>query len=217
MSLGDWGPISPDSALPGYTGPSTDALVDQDDPSKYVTLSYWADRIAQFQATLINLDQAAQVATNLAADPNLDATTKSELTAWLADYNNKRFEFQAAAKTVNTIVGTANAFGVGLPQVSLPQTLAQWQPLAVAGVAAAVVAVAALVEWGTTYLAKMHAIVAAINTLPADKVQAALDAIDKGGTSDTLGQVASIVKWVAIGALIWFGYQAFTEYRGAHA
>ncbi|HWN60405.1 MAG TPA: hypothetical protein VNO25_07015, partial [Streptosporangiaceae bacterium] len=65
MKLGDWGPISPDSALPGYTGPSSDTLVDQSDPSKYFTRGYYADQIAQFQATLIQLDQTAQILANL--------------------------------------------------------------------------------------------------------------------------------------------------------
>lgn len=215
MSLADWGPISPDSALPGYTGPSTDTLVDQNDPTKYVTTSYWADRIAAFQGTLISLDQAANVANDLLADPNTDQATQAQLHQWLADYNAKKLEFRAAAATVNGIVSTANAFGVGLPKVTLPTTLAQIQPLALVGIAGAVVAVAALIEWGTTYIAKMHAIVAAIRTLPPDQVQAALASIDAGTGSSALGDIASIVKWVAIGAFIWFGFQAFREYRGS--
>jgi hypothetical protein len=216
VSLADWGPITPDSALPGYTGPAADTIVDQDDPTKYVSVSYWADRIAQFQAVLIQLDQSAQVVQTLIGEPETDADSRAQLQAWLDDYNAKKWEFQAAAKTVNGVVSTANAFGVGLPQVTVPTTLAL-APLAVVGVAGAVVAVAALIEWGVTYIAKARAIVTAIQTLPPEKVQAAIDAINKGGAADTLGQVASIVKWVALGALVWFGFKAFSEYRSLAA
>src|SRR5258708_7210109 len=122
MNLSDWGPITPDSALPGYTGPDSGTLVDQSDPSRFFTTGYYADQIAKFQATLIQLDQTAQVLQNLLASGSLTPEDAAAVQAWLDDYEGKKFEIQAAAATVNGIVNTANPFGVGLPEIPLPQT-----------------------------------------------------------------------------------------------
>jgi hypothetical protein len=214
MALSDWGPISPDSALPGYTGPATDAIVDQDNPSKYFTSQYYADQIAQFQASLIQLDQTAQVLQNLAASPDISATDLAPIAAWLDDYHNKKTQVQATAATVNGIVKTVNLVGAGFPQVSLPATLSQWQPVAVVGLAAAVAATAAVISWASEKIATAHAITEQIASLPADQRAAALSQITQANPS-TLSSVSSIVMWLAIGAVVWFGYKAYSEYSGS--
>jgi hypothetical protein len=209
--LADWGPISPDSAMPGYTGPSTDTVVDQDDPTKFFTLDYYEQQIVQFQATLINLDQTAQVIADTipTLDPTADAAVLSQYQQWLNDYHNKKTEIQATAKAVNGIVTTVNAFGVGLPNVTLPQTLSQWQPIAVVGVAAAVAAAASIVAWAAQQIVTAQNITAQIQSLPADQRAAALAKLQQ---PSTLASISNVVKWVAIGLLVWFGWQAWQDY-----
>jgi hypothetical protein len=215
MKLGDWGPITPDSALPGYTGPSSDTLVDQNDPTKYFTRGYYADQIANFQATLIQLDQTAQVFIDLGASPDISADDLATISAWLTDYEDKKGEIQAAAATVNAIVNTANAFGVGLPNISVPQTL-QLAPLAIVGIAAAVAAVAAIVAWAAEKIATAQQLTQQLQSLPPEQRAAALQQIEAANPS-TLASVSSIVKWVAIGALVFFGYKAWTQYAGGRS
>jgi hypothetical protein len=215
-ALGDWGPITPDSALPGYTGPSSDTIVDQNDPTKYFTLDYYSNQIAQFQASLIQLDQTAQILGNLLAGGTLNATDAASVQAWLDDYNGNKTQVQAIAAAVNGIVNTANAFGVGLPNVTLPQTLSQWQPLAIVGVAAAVAATASIIAWASQKIVTAQSITAQLASLPADQRAAALQQITAANPT-TLSSISNIVKWVAIGAVIFFGYKAWTEYRGGRS
>jgi hypothetical protein len=190
-------------------------LVDSSDPNKYFTTAYYANQIAQFQQTLIQLDQTAQAMQALAATPGVTPADLAQIQAWLDDYNGKKWEIQAAAATVNGIVNTANAFGLSLPNVSLPQTL-QLAPLAIVGIAAAVAAVAAIVSWAAEKIATAHELTQQLLSLPADQRAAALRQIEAANPS-TLASVSTIVKWAAIGALIFFGYKAWQQFQGGRS
>ena len=218
MSLADAAVISPESAAPGYmVAPSSDAIIDKDDPSRFFTVQYYADQIASFQATLIQLDQTAQVLANDVMpqlDPIADADSIAQIQSWLADYDAKKSEIQLAAKAINTVVNTANAFGVGLPLVRLPTTLAIVPAVAVAGAVAAVAAAAAIIAWAAEKIATAQQFTAQLASLPPDARAAALDKMTATDTG-IVAQIAGLVKWVALGALVWFGYKAFSE--GRHA
>lgn len=219
MTLRDAAQISPDSAAPGYMGPSSDTIIDKDDPTRFFTVQYYADQIASFQATLIQLDQTAQVLANDVMpqlDSVNDADSIAQIQAWLADYEGKKTEIQLAAKAINTVVATANAFGVGLPLVRLPTTLAIVPAVAVAGAVAAVAAAAAIIAWAAEKIATAQQFTQQLATLPPEARAAALDKMTATDTG-IVAQLAGLVKWVAIGALVWFGYKAFTEERGRHA
>jgi hypothetical protein len=192
-----------------------DTLVDSDDPSKYFTTAYYANQIAQFQQTLIQLDQTAQALETLAASPSIAAADLAAIQAWIADYDGKKWEIQAAAATVNGIVNTANVFGVGLPNITVPQTL-QLAPLAIVGIAAAVVAITSIVSWAAEKIITAQQLTQQLLSLPPDQRAAALARIEAANPS-TLSSVSTIVKWVAIGALIFFGYKAWREYQGGRS
>jgi hypothetical protein len=219
MTLRDAAVISPESAAPGYMGPSSDTIVDKDDPTRFFTVQYYADQIASFQATLIQLDQTAQVLANDVLpqlDSAQDADSIAQIQAWLADYQAKKTEIQLAAKAINTVVTTANAFGVGLPQIRLPTTLAIVPAVAIAGAVAAVAAAAAIIAWAAEKIATAQQFTQQLASLPADVRAAALDKMTATNTG-VLAQLGDVIKWVAIGALVWFGYKAFTEERGRAA
>jgi hypothetical protein len=55
-------------------------------------------------------------------------------------------------------------------------------------------------------------------TDPAQRERLALqsmqmDAAYRSASASPLSSVAGVVKWVAIGALAWFAYRAWSEYR----
>lgn len=212
--LADWGPTSPDSAQPGYTGLGMDTIVDQSDPSKFFTSAYYAQQILQFQAAMNQLDDTYATFTQLlpTLDPSVDAPNIAAIQQWLSDYADKKSEIQAVAATINGIVNTVNgATGAGLPTVVKPQSLA-FAPLVVVGIAAAVAAAAAVIAWATQQIITAQNITAQIQSLPPDQRAAALAQINAANPS-TLSSLSSIVMWVAIGAIVWIGYKAFASGR----
>lgn len=217
-TLADWGPISTDSAQPGYTGLGLDTIVDQADPSKFFTSAYYADQIVKFQSAMNQLDDTYFTFTQLlpTLDPVADAASITAIQQWLSDYADKKTEIQAVAATINGIVSTVNTVtGAGLPTVVKPQSLA-FAPIAVVGIAAAVAAAAAIIAWAAEQIVTAQNITAQIQSLPPDQRAAALAQINAANPS-TLSSISSIVMWVAIGAMVWFGYKAFSEYRSGRS
>jgi len=49
---------------------------------------------------------------------------------------------------------------------------------------------------------------------PKDFLKAFADAIDAALTALGMYSIAGVVKWVAIGAVAFFAYQAWTQYQG---
>jgi hypothetical protein len=200
---------------------------DPSSPTRFFSLAYYQDQIVAFQNAVTALDQAAQHVTDLLTLETLDDQSRTELQAWIDDFNGKKFEIRAAAMAINAVADTAQAVGFNVPNVTLPQSLG-FAPLAIVGLAAAVAAAAAVVAWSiqaiavaqqTTEQVKLR--LAAIANLPvadqekllaAEQGIAAARASAEAGAGGTLSTVATIIKWVAIGAALWFAYRACQDF-----
>lgn len=199
-------------------------------PSRFFSLAYYQDQIAAFQNAVIALDQTAGHVSDLLSMSSLDDQSRAELQAWLDNFQAKKWEIKAAALAINAVSDTAQALGVQIPNVTLPQTLGVvFAPLAIAGLAAAIAAAAAIVAWSiqaidtaaaTTDQVKLR--LAAIATLPVDDQAkllageqgiAAAKATAEGGAGGALGNFANVLKWLAIGAALYFAYRAWQSYN----
>jgi hypothetical protein len=167
-------------------------------------------------------DTAAVVAQMI--DEEISPELTVDLQSFMQQYDNKKGYYRTAAEALNLAINGVNVFGAGLPSVRVPGGLAM-APIAMgAAVAAALAAAAALVVWGKEWIVgvndriKTELLLGKISDpVKRDAAAAALlqtDANAKAAQGSPLSQISNIVKWVAIGALAYFAFQAYSKTRG---
>lgn len=200
----------------GYEG-----SIPSESVSRFADLDYYRNKIREFQVHLNALAATADTMTELrsqVSDPNLIA----EIDDWLADFGSNRNALFAAAEAVNVAADGANALGVRMPVVQIPQRLAALPPLAIAAIAGAVAGTAWAISYAVDRVAAARAIVARNETLallPEEERAAALAADQKielaqRNAESGISAIAHVVKWIAIGVAAWFGYRAVREAIG---
>lgn len=211
---------------PGYTGSD----VDPNSLTRFADLDYYRNKILEFQKAMNAADETIQSLTLLLDQigtfqgPLLpdDQFAIDDARAILDEFNGKKGQFRAAATAINAASETANALGVRMPVVSVPQTL-QLAPIAIAAIAGAVALGASLIIWLAGAIPRARAAagrVAMIESMPAElkaeaiKREQEIALAEAHASESPLVSIAGVVKWVAIGAAIWFGYQAFTKWKG---
>lgn len=187
-----------------------------------VTLSYYQQKIVEFQNLLNGMDTAAKAAQSALWD-DIDPKLSADLQAYLDDFDSKKWEFRAAAEALNLAVNGANLVGADFPNVTVPQTLGV-VPLVAAGViAAAVATAAALIVWGNTWLQGLNQrlrdqelIASVTDPVKRDKLiqtQLEVDQAAAEANASPLSSISNIVKWLAIGAVAYFAFSAYKQVR----
>lgn len=209
-----------------YTGDVTDP----ESLTRFADLGYYRNKILEFQNAMNAADSTIQSLSLLLDQMSTfqgplmqeDQFALDDARAILDEFNGKKGQFRAAAMAINAASETANALGVRMPVVSVPQTLAI-APVALAAIAGAVALGASLIIWLAGAIPRARAAagrVAMIDSMPAElkaeavKREQEIALAEAQANQSPLMSIAGIVKWVAIGAAIWFGYQAFTKTRG---
>jgi hypothetical protein len=187
-----------------------------------VALSYYQQKIVEFQNLLNGMDAAAQAAQSALWD-DIDPKLSADLQTYLDEFDSKKWEFKAAAEALNLAINGANLVGGDFPNITIPQTLGV-VPLVAAGViAAAVATAAALIVWGNTWLQGLNQrlrdqeLIASV-TDPAkrDKLIAAQIEVEQAtveASASPLSSISNIVKWLAIGAVAYFAFSAYKQVR----
>ena len=187
-----------------------------------VSLSYYQQKIVEFQNLLNGMDAAARAAQSALWD-DIDPTLSKDLQDYLDDFDSKKWEFRAAAEALNLAVNGANLVGGDFQNITVPNTLGL-VPLVAAGViAAAVATAAALIVWGNTWLQGLNQrlrdkeLLASV-TDPAkrDQLIAAQVAVEQAAveaSASPLSSISNIVKWLAIGAVAYFAFSAYKQVR----
>lgn len=187
-----------------------------------MSLNYYKTKVIEFQDVLYNLDNTAAIVANM-IDEQISPELTVDLQSFMQQYDNKKGYYKTAAEALNLAINGVNVFGAGLPSVRVPAGLAM-APIAMgAAVAAALAAAAALVVWGKEWIVgvndrlKTELLLGKISD-PAkrDAAAAALlqtEANAKAAQGSPLSQISNIVKWVAIGALAYYAFQAYSKTR----
>lgn len=187
-----------------------------------VTLSYYQQKIVEFQNLLNGMDAAARAAQSALWD-DIDPKLSTDLQTYLDEYDSKKWEFRAAAEALNLAVNGANLVGGDFQNITVPSTLGV-VPLVAAGViAAAVATAAALIVWGNTWLQGLNQrlrdkeLIASVSD-PAkrDQLIAAQVAVEQAAVeanASPLSSISNIVKWLAIGAVAYFAFSAYKQVR----
>jgi len=201
---------------------SGDFIIDDAETAQPVQSSYFRTKALEFQQLVNALDATSrEVDMLIGALP--EGAMLDELVAQFGELQNKKGQIKLVAEAINFASNGLNAVGANLPTIQWPPTLGA-APLVVAGAgAAAIAAAAAIIVWGKAWIdginqrlrdkqllesvpeAQRGAVAEAIMKTEAAKAQA---------DQNPLTSIAGIVKWVAIGAVAFFAYQAFQQYRG---
>jgi hypothetical protein len=187
-----------------------------------VALSYYQQKIVEFQNLLNGMDAAAHAAQSALWD-DIDPKLSADLQAYLDDFDSKKWEFKAAAEALNLAINGANLVGGDFPNITVPSTLGV-VPLVAAGViAAAVATAAALIVWGNTWLQGLNQrlrdqelINSVTDPAKRDKLiqtQLEVDAAAAEANASPLSSISNIVKWLAIGAVAYFAFSAYKQVR----
>jgi len=187
-----------------------------------VALSYYQQKIVEFQNLLNGMDAAAQAAQSALWD-DIDPQLSKDLQAYLDDFDSKKWEFRAAAEALNLAINGANLVGGDFQNITVPSTLGV-VPLVAAGViAAAVATAAALIVWGNTWLQGLNQrlrdqelITSVTDPVKRDKLiqtQLEVDAAAAEANASPLSSISNIVKWLAIGAVAYFAFSAYKQVR----
>ena len=197
--------------IPGWAvAQAADAAQSQD-------VGYFTRKIQEFQGMMYDLDTMEANTRSFIQDYNI---TDPELLDRLDQFDEKKVVFRGAAEALNLAVAGINAIGGNLPSVRIPQGLAALPVAALAGAAAAVAAAAALIVWGREWILGVNdrlKTTAILQQIPeAQRGQAAADilkieATARAAETSPLGNIANIVKWVAIAAGVYFAFQAFQK------
>lgn len=200
-----------------------DFVIDDDAPP--VSTSYFADKAREFQSVINALDATAREVDQLiGALP--ESALLDELVTQKAELEGKKGQIKLIAEAVNFSANGLNQLGANLPTIQWPQTLGA-APLVVAGAAAgAVFAAAAIIVWGKAWIDGINQrlrnaeLLASVPEVDRGKVAQAILTTDVAlaqANESPLASVAGIVKWVALGAVAFFAYQAFQQYSGRQA
>ena len=185
-------------------------------------ISYYQQKINEFQNLLNSMDAAAQAAQSALWD-DIDPKLSEDLQAYLDEFDGKKWEYKAAAEALNLAINGANLVGGEFTPLAIPTTLGVI-PLVTAGViAAAVATAAALIVWGNTWLQGLNQrlrdkeLIASVSD-PAkrDALIAAQVAVDQAAVeanASPLSSISNIVKWLAIGAVAYFAFSAYKQVR----
>lgn len=186
--------------------------------------AYYQKKINDFQQVLYDMDNAAKAATVIVTDyGDIDPVVTESMIASLDEFDAKKTEFRTVAEALNGAVAMANAVGGSFYPVKVPESLGVVPLL---GIAAVIATAAVLCTWGQGWINHLDA------TAKLDQVKAYADSITDPVAHDALvtqlstisasqtsidnslgGNIATMVKWVAIAAVAYFGFQAFQKVK----
>jgi len=212
----------------GFGDASSGVSYSGDDPNDAFSLEYYRSKVTEFQQTLNGLDLTATLLYDL-LDYVPDGPERLKLVGSLDEFYQKRGEFRTTAEGMNALAAVINSAGGRWPVLSIPSTLQGFGALPavpLAAIAAVVAVIAGLITWAVAWASTVNTqtdrLFDAIGNLPPEQQAAAIDKVQQvqqasASVASPLSDIASIAKWIAIGAAVWFGYQAFTTYQASRS
>lgn len=185
-------------------------------------LQYYKNKVAEFQAVLYAIDEAAGAAQRV-ADFNANSPLADDMLAKLAEYDAKKTQLRLTAEGMNLAIAGVDFLGADIQKLVIPPGLGL-APAALAGIAAAVAAAAVLIVWGRDWIAgvnerlklamQFEQMSPEVRSATASEL-AKVDAAAAAASTSTFAQLSGIIKWVAIAGVAYFAFKAFSQMRKA--
>jgi hypothetical protein len=190
-----------------------------DAPSPF-SMDYYRRKAVEFQQVLDALDRSYWAASGALGTGALDDATATALEAALADYDSRKGQLRLTAEAINAGAAAINSMGGRFPRLSIPGTLGLPPLLAPAALVAAIGAAAALIAWGSQWIAgvndrlKRAQIIEGTSPANRDAIVRAMAESDNAvnvAEGSFLASLAPTVKWVAIGIGAFLLYRAYSN------
>jgi len=191
-------------------------------PAEKVSLDYFRQKAIEFQEVVNALDATGRTIRELLLsieDPQLAA----DLRAAYDQFEQRKTTIKTTAEAVNLAAAGLNLVGVQLPKIQIPQSLGAAPLVVGAAAAAAIFAAAALITWGRDWIngvnQRLNA-AAIIGAVPeGDRVKVAQAVLQTQAAAAEAEQspitaIAGTVKWIALAAIAYFAWQAYSRYNG---
>jgi len=183
-------------------------------------LDYYRRKAQEFQVMLDALDRTYWAAAGAIGTGALDSASMDALEAALADYESRKGSLRLTAEAINAGAAAINSMGGRFPRLSIPGTLGLPPLLAPAALVAAIGTAAALIAWGSQWIAgvndrlrRAQIIDAATPEQRARIVEAMAEADNSVNiaSGSMLASLAPTVKWIAVGIGAFLLYRAYTS------
>jgi hypothetical protein len=190
-----------------------------DAPSPF-SMDYYRRKAVEFQQVLDALDRSYWAASGALGTGALDDATATALEAALADYESRKGQLRLTAEAINAGAAAINSMGGRFPRLSIPGTLGLPPLLAPAALVAAIGAAAALITWGSQWIAGVNErlrraqIIEGTSPANRDAIVRAIAESDNAvnvAEGSFLASLAPTVKWVAIGIGAFLLYRAYSN------
>jgi len=190
----------------------------QPDEASPFALNYYRQKALEFQGTLNAIDTAYTAANAALSSGALDEASQAALLESLDEYEGKRLTLKLTAEAINAAGAAINYLGGSFPKLQLPGTLGVLPavPIALVG---AIGAAVALIAWGVQWIAGVNERLRRaqlLSTATPGQRDALVRAIAESDNavnqsqSSTLAAIAPALKWIAIAALGFLAYRAYT-------
>jgi hypothetical protein len=190
-----------------------------DAPSPF-SMDYYRRKAVEFQQVLDALDRSYWAASGALGTGALDDATATALEAALADYESRKGQLRLTAEAINAGAAAINSMGGRFPRLSIPGTLGLPPLLAPAALVAAIGAAAALITWGSQWIAGVNErlrraqIIEGTSPANRDAIVRAIAESDNAvnvAEGSFLASLAPTVKWVAIGIGAFLLYRVYSN------
>lgn len=197
------------------------SVVEEPAETSPFALDYYRNKAREFQVTMNAIDAAYTAASSALATGALEPEGEAALIEALDAYEGKRITLRVTAEAINAGAAVVNGMGGRFPQLSLPATLGA-VPVAPLALIAAIGTAAGLITWGTQWVQgvnerlKRAQLIEGASPGQRDQLIRAIadsDSAVSQAESSVLATLAPLVKWVAIGAVAFFAYRAYSARR----
>ncbi len=183
-----------------------------------LSMDYYRSKAVEFQTMIDALDRTYWAASGALGTGALDAATAQSLEVLLSDYESRKTTLRVTAEAINAGAAAINALGGRFPSLSIPGTLGMG-PLVPAAMIAAIGGAAALVVWGSQWIAGVNDRLKRAQIIDAATPEQRAQIVTSMAETDNavgvaqgsfLASLAPTVKWVAIGIGAYLLYRAYT-------
>jgi len=184
------------------------------------SVDYYRQKVAEFQQMLYALQGAQEAVLGLIDYGPQEM--RPELSQLLDELDLKIGRFKMTAETLNLGINGINRVGGNFPTLKIPAGLGVAPAVIAAGIGATVAVAAGLIAWGSGWIKAVIDVVKRAQVMgymtPEQRAELApelakLDQAQSASELSPLTSIATIVKWAAIAAVVYYGYQAYQRSR----
>jgi hypothetical protein len=208
------------TAAPGMTVQNVPGSSSSSSSGSVFSVKYYRQKVDEFQQMLYALQGAQEAVLGLIDYGPQEM--RPEFLQLLNELDLKIGRFKFTAEALNLGINGINRDGGNFPTLKIPAGLGVAPAVIAAGIGATVAVAAGLIAWGSGWIKAVIDVVKRAQVMgymtPEQRAALApelakLDQAQSASELSPLTSIATIVKWAAIAAVVYYGYQAYQRSR----